>query len=681
MRWFSNLGFRTKLACSIIPLILLASALSVYLASQQWQEMSKLRDIENAGNYFSTASDLLHEMQRERGKSMLYLGGKIAAIDIESQRLATDTFLLELKNNEIMQRLPDHVRKWHDGGIASLKNFRTAVDQKITAAEALAIINTANRSMISALAATSSVNHYDNMSDHIFQLSMLEMAKESAGKVRASLIAVASTDAPVNAAKLAEIAELRAGVLTFMEFDLSNVTENGRKELIATLKSPEWASVVKAMDTIIVNAAAGNFGIDSQTLFTNATTVIDQLKNLISSENGVLSAAITSRSAELRNFMTLQVSVVALLLTLLAGISWMIARDLGRHLERIANVLQSDAESISSSAEQLKSSSDSVASSTSEQAAAAQETAAAVEEVSAMVLKNTENAQMSRSLSGQSKENADEGSTAMREMVTAIGDIASSNREILTAVESGYSDLNGVVKIIQDIGAKTKVINEIVFQTKLLSFNASVEAARAGEHGKGFAVVADEVGNLAQMSGTAANDIRALLGDSIQRVEQVVSSTRERVQGLISSGAEKVQSGTALAERCKTTLDKIAGAVNQVDERVQEIAVASGEQNRGVSEISKAIGELDTATQQNSTAVQEVASASAQLANQASSLATLVGDLYSLVRGKGTSGSVSTSVQTTDSGTKSLARLSRKFRQKNNVTNEENGAGRNQKAA
>jgi methyl-accepting chemotaxis protein len=183
------------------------------------------------------------------------------------------------------------------------------------------------------------------------------------------------------------------------------------------------------------------------------------------------------------------------------------------------------------------------------------------------------------------------------------------------------------------------------------------------------------------MSGTAANDIRALLGDSIQRVEQVVSSTRERVQGLISSGAEKVQSGTALAERCKTTLDKIAGAVNQVDERVQEIAVASGEQNRGVSEISKAIGELDTATQQNSTAVQEVASASAQLANQASSLATLVGDLYSLVRGKGTSGSVSTSVQTADSGTKSLARLSRKFRQKNNVTNEENGAGRNQKAA
>ena len=72
--------------------------------------------------------------------------------------------------------------------------------------------------------------------------------------------------------------------------------------------------------------------------------------------------------------------------------------------------------------------------------------------------------------------------------------------------------------LISEIGNKTKVINDIVFQTKLLSFNASVEAARAGEHGKGFSVVAEEVGNLAHMSGNSAKEITQLLESSINRV-------------------------------------------------------------------------------------------------------------------------------------------------------------------
>ncbi|EQC49763.1 methyl-accepting chemotaxis protein [Bacteriovorax sp. DB6_IX] len=85
--------------------------------------------------------------------------------------------------------------------------------------------------------------------------------------------------------------------------------------------------------------------------------------------------------------------------------------------------------------------------------------------------------------------------------------IKNSNEAILTTTSEGNKKINEIVSVINEISEKTKVINDIVFQTKLLSFNASVEAARAGEHGKGFAVVAEEVGNLAQMSGKAAEEM------------------------------------------------------------------------------------------------------------------------------------------------------------------------------
>ena len=77
------------------------------------------------------------------------------------------------------------------------------------------------------------------------------------------------------------------------------------------------------------------------------------------------------------------------------------------------------------------------------------------------------------------------------------------------------------------------MINDIVFQTKLLSFNASVEAERAGEHGKGFAVVAQEVGNLATMSGESAEEITKILDESVKMVQKLVSSNQVEIEKLV----------------------------------------------------------------------------------------------------------------------------------------------------
>jgi methyl-accepting chemotaxis protein len=104
-------------------------------------------------------------------------------------------------------------------------------------------------------------------------------------------------------------------------------------------------------------------------------------------------------------------------------------------------------------------------------------------------------------------------------MATAFKEIAISNQEFFEEINASNEELRIIINIISDISEKTKVINDIVFQTRLLSFNASVEAARAGEHGKGFAVVAEEIGKLASVSGNSAKEINDILGHATTQVE------------------------------------------------------------------------------------------------------------------------------------------------------------------
>ncbi len=218
-------------------------------------------------------------------------------------------------------------------------------------------------------------------------------------------------------------------------------------------------------------------------------------------------------------------------------------------------------------------------------------------------------------------------------MISAMGEINQSNNSIMEQVESSNKQITEIVDVIKEIGAKTKVINDIVFQTKLLSFNASVEAARAGEMGKGFAVVAEEVGNLAAMSGNAAREISELLDSSISKVETIVHETKEKVGTQVISGKEKVKVGTEIANQCGTLLETIVSEVSSISKMAEEISVASNEQAQGVGEITKAITQLDTVTQQNSSSSEETASAAEELSAQAESLNTAVLDLVAAIEG------------------------------------------------
>jgi hemerythrin-like metal-binding protein len=172
---------------------------------------------------------------------------------------------------------------------------------------------------------------------------------------------------------------------------------------------------------------------------------------------------------------------------------------------------------------------------------------------------------------------ASNGSTIMNELRDSIESINALNVEI-----------QNIQQMFQMVTEKTRVIDEIVFNTKLLSFNASIEAERAGTHGAGFAVVAQEIGKLANNSGVAAKDIREILKDSNSKVGSIVTTT-----------AEKVSNGRKVAEKVIDNFSNIITKIADISQKIEAIKNATKEQEVGIQQISKAITNMDLSAQEN----------------------------------------------------------------------------------
>ncbi|CAM2822887.1 methyl-accepting chemotaxis protein [Rariglobus hedericola] len=259
-------------------------------------------------------------------------------------------------------------------------------------------------------------------------------------------------------------------------------------------------------------------------------------------------------------------------------------------LESSIEVVNSASAQTSSAAREISSASQQLAAGASQQAASLEETHAAIEQISGMTAQNVTHAQNTRSLAGETRAAADNGTADMQAMNRAMDEIKAASL--------------GIAKII-------KTIDEIAFQTNILALNAAVEAARAGEAGAGFSVVADEVRALAQRSATAARETAASIADSIQKSDHGVSMSAKVTVGL-----------TDIAEKAR-----------RMDTLVAAIASGSSEQHASIAQVNGAIGEIDKVTQVNASASEETAAAAQQLNAQSIELNAAVVNLSLLISG------------------------------------------------
>ena len=228
-------------------------------------------------------------------------------------------------------------------------------------------------------------------------------------------------------------------------------------------------------------------------------------------------------------------------------------------VERLSGVISTvnaNAERSSTTATEVSDTAQRLGEGASEQASSLEEVSSSMEEMSANIRQSADNAGQTEQIAKKAAEDAEESGRTVTEAVVAMKDIAE----------------------------KVSIIEEISRQTNLLALNAAIEAARAGEHGKGFAVVAAEVRKLAERSQTAASEIGELSGSTV-----------------------------VLAEQAGNKLMTLVPDIQKTSELVQEISVASREQDQGASEINKALQQLDQVVQQSAASSEEMAGTAQEL--------------------------------------------------------------------
>lgn len=216
-----------------------------------------------------------------------------------------------------------------------------------------------------------------------------------------------------------------------------------------------------------------------------------------------------------------------------------------------------------------------------------------LEEISLAAKESSMSAEQSIQQAESSFHALEQGQKQLSSMSESLADIQKTQNIMAEHMDESSQQMTEFLKVINDISNKINMINEIVFQTKLLSFNASIEAARAGEAGKGFAVVAHEVGNLAQMSGKAAREIETLVRDSVQMITNATQNLVEKSAQISKDSHERIQKSLTVSTTAIASLNDSIQSSRQLKTLMQQIYESGESQKQGVEALKQAMSRFD----------------------------------------------------------------------------------------
>ncbi len=252
---------------------------------------------------------------------------------------------------------------------------------------------------------------------------------------------------------------------------------------------------------------------------------------------------------------------------------------LGQTLGSTAKSNLENGQSLEHNSSTMTNSMNNLAAKANEQAASLEETAAALEEITSITRNNAENAAKMSNL-GQT-------------VTSSVG----TGQDLASKTATSMDEINEKVTAINEA---INVIDQIAFQTNILSLNAAVEAATAGEAGKGFAVVAQEVRNLAARSAEAAKEIKDLVEDANTKADQGKKISDEMIKGY----------------------EELNTHIGETIHIIDDVSAASKEQMTGIEQINDAMTMLDRVTQENASEANQVKSIASEVSSMSNSLVT-----------------------------------------------------------
>ncbi len=659
---------RIAMICTI-PLVSFV-ILGVVTVLQQNTERVALKEMQMNIQLFSSTSELIGTLQRERGRTALFHAGGSGVGDVAE---------LRKKSDEALQSWQRHLRESSMAGTSGGRNVsnlsslldtvRKTNDQPdpVKREEAIKAYTGLIKPLLDLLGDIANGKTSRGFGKELTTLLLLESAKENAGQLRANLSSLLARNTPLDQNELAHVVNLKSGIDTPLDSPALVLSSAMREKLASYRKSNEWAEVNRIFQQVLYHAGQGQYGIAGDAFWKPISRQVDDIGELVkiglSAMDSRLQSIITEVNRWVLQLTLIICGAVALTIVLALKTSLHIIRslrsvaasmrdiaegegDLTRRLEvksrdelgeiaasfnAFVEKIQSVVREISGNAGTVKTASMELSSISGQLDAGVERMttrAAAVGDAAQQTSVTTETVAASME---QTASNITSVAGATEQMSATIGEIASHSEKARAISGDATQRVLGISTMMkelgraaQEIGQVTETITSISAQTNLLALNATIEAARAGAAGKGFAVVANEIKELAQQTASATEDIKARIagiqtsaGSAIGDIEQITGVIRD-VGDIVAAIAAAIEEQSVVTRDVATNIAQASIGVRDSSSSIAQTASMSHTIAGDIAQVNKDLDEIVACSQQ-------VEGKSTQLSVLAGELAELIG--------------------------------------------------------
>lgn len=583
-------SLRFKLISLVLLPVTAVVLLSILIIHNAINQRGIVISTEQNAHFFQSASGLIHELQKERGLSTLFINNAITLKELDIQRVLTDSKATQFLDDLEITQLNLNKAELNELVKFDLKQHRLKVEDNIAVSINLSFYTGFIQKLFTGYSKIAAAPSAKGMGRIFTSITTLEQAKENAGILRATLSGILARNTAVSTAELLNIVSYREQIQIGLHSQSLVLSQESEHKIAEFEKSDIWKKVESIFLIALDKNSTGNYGVQSTEFFSLITSKIDNIAQIINDEILYMNKRLEleNKASELQIMST--VSAMSLIIIIMTVISILILISISKPVQAINVEINASSSNLDTSAKQMSDSGAALSSSASELAASIEEVSSSLEELNSIIASTSQNADVS---------------------MISIHQMDNESKKIDQKTKAMHESMNAIQESSRMINKIIKVIDDIAFQTNILALNASVEAARAGDAGRGFAVVADQVKSLAQKSADAAKETGILIEKAI----------------------DNVSAGYVISEEVSSAQEILNGLINETVKNMEDINNAAREEMHGITQINSAVTQINSSVQIIASSSEESAATSVALLQQAKDLGQIVFRLDTLIQG------------------------------------------------